>query len=144
MCESYNSWKILGILLHSIVFYCIQLYLLHSIALYCILLHSIVFYCILLHSIPQKAYNCPTFTSFTRFIFLKCTYIVSYVGVTVLLQAVPDDDDNTRGSKHVGLTYNNCDSRYQNKITRVHFLVWYFLLNKEFSLTDSTKFDARV
>jgi hypothetical protein len=38
----------------------------------------------------------------------KCTYIVSYVGVTVLLQAVPDDD-NTRGSKHVGLTYNDCD-----------------------------------
>jgi hypothetical protein len=55
---------------------------------------------------PQKNdYNCPTFTTF---IFLTCTYIVSFVCVFILSQGVPDDDP-IGGSKHVGLTYNCCD-----------------------------------
>jgi hypothetical protein len=38
-----------------------------------------------------------------------CTYIVSFICVIILAQGVPDDGTR-RGSKHVGLTYNYCDS----------------------------------
>jgi hypothetical protein len=70
---------------------------------------------------------CP---NFIYVIYLTCTYIVSFICVIVLSQGVPDGDSRRR-PKHVALTYNYCDLRYQNKITRVHLLVSYFMLITE-------------
>jgi hypothetical protein len=55
--------------------------------------------------------------------FVTCTHIVSFVCVIVLSRGVPGDDP-MRGSKHVGLSYSECNLSHIKWNNKSAFVGW--------------------